>query len=165
MNRKKMIKATLVACVFFLGLGGWLLHGRVHPFSMGTVYWIPFIAGIFSVFFVPVFFWFKRTLTIAYLINGFSAILGTIAMGHYSIVHFNGPITPRSLVLNTLFADIMLLWAKFAAGKALYNLEFLKSDTDTVPGGRFLRYPNMGWWCVHLIVITIVYALGNILWK
>jgi len=59
----------------------------------------------------------------------------------------------------------MLLWAKFAAGKALYNLEFLKSDTDTVPGGRFLRYPNMGWWCVHLIVITIVYALGNILWK
>ena len=86
-------------------------------------------------------------------------------MGYFSIVHFEGTLAITSIFLNTLFADICLAWAKFAVGKALYDIEYLKSDSDTVLKGRYFRYPNMGWWWVHLVGLTVVYAAGNLLWK
>jgi hypothetical protein len=165
MNRKKMIKATLVIALFFLTLGGWLLHLRIHPVAKDWENVIPLISGIGSVFFLPFLFWFRQTVTLAYLINGFSAIIGTILMTHFSIIHFQGPLTPGNIIINTLLADVAVLWGKFALGKALFSLEFLKSETDTAPKGRFFRYPNMGWWWVHLFALAIVYTLGNIFWK
>jgi len=165
MNRKKMIKATLVFGLLVLALGGWLLHYRIHPVIKGAVYYIPFIFGITSVFCLPFLFWFRKTLNFAYILNGFSVILGTILMGHFSISHFQGPLTAKNIIVNTLFADITLAWGKFALGKALYDLEYLKSDADTVSKGRYFRYPNMGWWWVHLIGLAAVYTAGNILWK
>jgi hypothetical protein len=27
------------------------------------------------------------------------------------------------------------------------------------------RYPNMGWWMIHLIGISLVYFLGNYFWR
>ena len=86
-------------------------------------------------------------------------------MAQFSIVHFEGPVNLKSIFLGTLLADIAILWGKFALGKALFDLEFLKSDTDPGPKGRFFRYPNMGWWWVHLFALSLVYTLGNILWK
>ena len=165
MNRKKSIKITLIACLFFITLGGWLLHLRIHPVTKYTENIIPLISGVISIFFIPFLFWFRRTLTLAYIVNGFSAIIGTILMTHFSIVHFQGDLTLPNIILNTLLADIGILWGKFALGKALFNLEFLKSDADIIPRGRFFRYPNMGWWWVHFFGLAIVYALGNILWK
>jgi len=86
-------------------------------------------------------------------------------MSHFSIAHFKGPVTLDAILFNTLLADIAILWAKFALGKALFDLEFLKSDADTMGKGRFFRYPNMGWWWVHLFALGLVYALGNFFWK
>lgn len=165
MNKKTMLKITLIFELFVLGLGGWLLHYRIHPFTKGTVYYIPFISGIVSVFCLPLLFWFKKTLNAAYIINGFLAIIGTILMADFSIANFQGPVTAANIIVNTLFADIVLVWGKFGAGKALYMLESLKSDADTVSKGRYFRYPNMGWWWVHLIGLTALYAAGKILWK
>jgi hypothetical protein len=31
--------------------------------------------------------------------------------------------------------------------------------------GRIWRYPNMGWWWVHLFALSVVYAAGNLLWN
>jgi len=165
MNRKKMIKAALIASLFFLALGGWLLHLRIHPIAKDIDNVIPFILGIGSVFCLPLLFWFRPTIVLAYIINGFLVIIGTILMAHFSIIHFKGPITPANIILNTLLADIAILWSKFAVGKALFDLEFLKSDTDVVAQGRFFRYPNMGWWGAHLFALAAVYALGNIFWR
>lgn len=165
MNRKRMIKTALIAGLFFLALGGWLLHLRIHPLKNGEENIIPLILGIVSVFFTPFLFCFRPTINLAYILNGFSAIIGTITMAHFSIVHFQGPLTALSIILNTTFADIAVLWGKFAIGQAVFGLEFLKSDTDKLPKGRFFRYPNMGWWWVHLFALAIVYALGNIFWK
>ncbi len=159
------IKAALVTSLFFLALGGWLLHLRIHPFSKNANYVIPFISGIISVFFLPLLFCFRPTVALAYILNGFLAIIGTITMAHLSIAHFDEPFELGNILLNTTFADIALLWAKFAAGKALFDLERLKSDADTLPKGRFLRYPNMGWWWIHLLGLSTLYVLGNILWK
>jgi len=165
MTRKKMIKVTLVASLFFLALGGWLLHIRIHPLAKNDDNVIPFISGIISVFFSPFLFWFRPTVAFAYIINGFLAIIGTIIMAYFSIAHIQWPVTPGSILFNTTFADIAILWGKFALGKALFELEFLKSDTDAAPKGRFFRYPNMGWWWFHLFALAAVYALGYILWK
>lgn len=165
MTRKKNLKALLIACLFFLALGGWLLHLRVHTPGDELDDYVPFITGIFSVFVLPVLFSFKKTLSIAYLVNGMIAIIGTITMAHFSIVKFEGPATFLTIMINTTIADIAILWGKFAIGKAIYDLEFLHNDNETHPKGRFIRYPNMGFWLIHLAVLSAVYALGNILWK
>ncbi len=165
MNRKKMVKETLIASLFFLALGGWLLHLRIHSPVKGAGYFIPFIAGILSAFCLPFLFCFRRTLAFAYVVNGFLVIIGTITMAHFSIFNFKVPITAANIILTTTLADIMVLWGKFSVGKALFDLEYLKSDTDVVTKGRFFRYPNLGWWWAHLIALTTVYTLGKILWK
>ena len=165
MTRKMMVKLTLLCGLIFLGLGGWLLHLRIHPVSKNASNYVPFIAGIISIFCLPVMFWFRKTITLGYILNGFFVIIGTITMSHFSIANFKGPVTFTGIMLNTTLADISLLWGKFAVGKALFDLEFLKSDADQAPKGRFFRYPNMGWWLAHLFGISIIYALGNILWK
>ena len=165
MNKKEMIKATLVAGLFFLSLGGWFLHLRIHPLVKNAANLIPFISGIGSVFCLPALFCFRPTVALAYMINGFLAIIGTITMAHFSLAHFQGSVTPAGIILNTTFADIAILWGKFAVGKALFDLGLLKSVTDESHKGRFFRYPNMGWWWVHLFALAVVYALGNIFWK
>ena len=165
MNRKKTVKAALIVALFFLALGGWCLHLRIHSPAKDEDNLIPFISGILSVFCVPLFFCFRRTLAWAYVLNGFLVILGTVTMAHFSIVHFQGPVTLASILLTTTLADIAVLWAKFALGKALFDLEFLRSETDAAPKGHFFRYPHMGWWWVHLFAVALVYFLGNVLWK
>lgn len=165
MNMKNKIKGILIAGLFFLALGGWLLHFRIHPLVKDADNLIPLISGILSVFCLPLLFYFRPTVPLAYIINGFLAILGTIIMAQFSITNFKGPFTFENIVLLSTFADIAILWGKFSVGKAIFDLEYLKSDKDTVEKGRFFRYPNMGWWWVHLFALAIVYSLGNIFWK
>jgi len=86
-------------------------------------------------------------------------------MAQFSIVNFKGPLTFESIILNSTFADIAILWGKFSVGKAIFDLEYLKTDKDAAAKGRFFRYPNMGWWWIHLFALSAVYALGNIFWK
>jgi len=165
MTRKEMIRRTLVAGLFFFALGGWFLHLRIHPPSEEAGHLIPFISGVLSVFCVPVLFCYRRTLVLAYLLNGFSVILGTVLMAHFSIVRFQGPLTLPNVLLMTTIPDIVILWGKFALGKALFDLELLRSETDAASKGRFFRYPRMGWWWVHLAGVAAIYALGNLFWK
>jgi len=165
MSRKKMLKATLIGGLVLLAFGGWCLHLRIHPPSKNAANLIPFISGVLGVFCIPLLFCYRRTLAWAYVLNGFSVIVGTVTMAHFSIVHFQGPVTLPNLLLTTTLADIAILWTKFVLGKTLFDLEFLRSETDPSPKGHFFRYPNMGWWWVHLFSVAIVYALGNMLWK
>ena len=165
MTIKQVIKAYLVAGMFFFALGGWLLHYRIHPPEKNPSFYIPYIAGVVGVFIVPTLFWFKRTFTWAYIINGFGVIIGTITMAQFSVEHFKGELVPINIIVNTLLADILILWGVFVAGKALFDLEFFKNDSDPAPRGRYLRYPNMGWWYVHLAGFTLVYGAGKLLWK
>lgn len=165
MNRKAAIKGALVGSLFFLALGGWLLHLRIHPAAKNPSNIIPFVSGIIGVFCLPLMFYFRPTITLAYLVNGFSAIIGTITMAHFSLITFKDPFTPVNILLKTTLADIAILLGKFFMGKAIFDLEFLKSETDTLPRGRFFRYPNMGWWGAHFFGLALVYALGKIFWK
>lgn len=162
MTRKKYIKLLLILGIFSLSFGGWLLHFRIHSPFAESYNLIPFIIGLIGIFIVPFLFWFKQTIAYAYLINGFSVILGTILMGHYSLVHLHGSFTLNNLLFGTLFADIVVLWGKFYIGKVLFELEWLRSDQDPAPEGRYFRYPNMGFWWVHFLSWSIVYTIGSI---
>jgi hypothetical protein len=165
MNRKEVLKTTLITGLVFLALGGWLMHTRFHPPQADADNLVPFISGLISIIVLPVMFWFRPTLAYAYVINGFLVILGTITMAHFSIVKFGLPTSLGALFFGSMLPDIVLLWGKFVFGKAIFDLDFLKSDQDVQPKGRYFRYPNTGWWLVHLVLLSLVYALGHLLWK
>jgi hypothetical protein len=76
------------------------------------------------------------------VLNGFSVIVGTVTMTHFSIVHFPSPFALKSIFLNTLLADILLLWGNFFVGKALFDLETFGYDADRVKKGKPFRYPT-----------------------
>lgn len=153
MTVKSRIKAALVAGLVFIPAGGLMFHLYIHPPQKAAYGLVPLIIGIISIFAIPCLFCFRKTLHAAYLLNGFAVILGTITMGHFSIVKV------------PLVADIVVLWAKFSLGYAIFNMEMFKLDTTIKPGWRTIRYPNFGFWLVHLAALSTVYALGAILWR
>jgi hypothetical protein len=86
-------------------------------------------------------------------------------MAHFSLKNAPAVWTLQSVLFKTLLAEIAILWGKFVVGKALFEIELLKQPADAVRKGRFFRYPNMGWWWVHLVALSVVYTLGYLIWK
>jgi hypothetical protein len=166
MNKKNYMRLNLILAIFFLALGGWLLHLRIHPIAKDTENFIPLVAGFISVFVIPVLFIFRSTISFAYLLNGMTVIIGTIAMTHFTIENPPQEWTFQTIFLGTLLADIILLWGKFAVGKALFDLDAVINRPDAaVSSGRLFRFPNMGFWFVHLVTLTAVYMIGGYFWK
>ncbi len=152
---RKNIKAYLIAALFLVSLGGLIIHYRAHHPSEASFGYVPLVAGLISVIVIPTMFMFRPTLHLAHLLNGFTAIIGIITMAHFSFVH------------APLYAHLAIVTAKFYIGRAIFELA-IYSNLDTKPsalGWRTLRYPNMGFWYVHLVVMSAVYALGHFVWK
>jgi len=164
MTQKKNIQGLLIAALFVVSLGGWLLHLRVHPPAPQGYGFVPFIVGLISIIVIPAMFCFRRVVQYAYVLNGFAVIIGTITMAHFALAHLVSPVTPESLILRTTFPDILMLLSKFFAGKAIFDLNRM-SAPDAAHSGIFLRYPNLGWWLVHFIGASAVYAAGHFLWR
>jgi hypothetical protein len=151
---KNRIKCLLVFGLFFVSLGGGMFHTAFHPYAKTGYGWVPFIAGLLGVLVIPPLFYFRKTLHLAYLLNGFAVIVGTITMLHFS------------LVMRPLWADILILWTKFAIGRAIFCLEIYPPDSHPkVRGWNLVRYPQLGFWYVHLVVWGAVYFLGNFFWR
>jgi hypothetical protein len=165
MTIRTYVKSILLIGLFTLSLGGFLLHSRIHPVTKEAINLIPAICGVLGILVVPVLFFFKKTIAYGYVINGFAVIIGTITMAHYSIAHWPNPTTVQAILLNTTLADILILWGKFFIGKSIFDLEFFGYDAGKEKKGKTYRYPNIGWWLVHLAAVSIVYYLGNILWR
>lgn len=165
MVQKDKLRVLLITGLFLVSLGGWLLHVRIHPpFKLAANY-IPFIIGLVSCTIIPAMFLFRKTTAYAYVINGMMVIIGTITMTHFSLVHLPVHITYRTIFTGTLLADIAILMTNFALGKSLFELEMLKSEETPLRHGRSFRYPNMGWWLVHLFALSVTYVLGHFLWN
>jgi hypothetical protein len=166
MKKKDNVRLTLILALFFFALGGWLFHLQYHEPAKDAENYIPTVVGLISVFITPVLFIFRSTVPFAYLINGMTTIIGTIAMVHFSIKNPPEVWTIKTIFLGTLLADIIILWGKFAVGKALFELELALNQPDApMRKGRFFRFPNMGFWFVHVVTLTVVYLLGAYLWK
>jgi hypothetical protein len=166
MKKKDYLRLTLILAIFFLALGGWLLHLRIHSTAKDAENYIPAVAGFISVIIIPVLFIFRSTTPFAYLLNGMTVIIGTIMMTHFSIENHPQVWTLQTILLGTLLADIALLWGKFAVGKALFDMEStVNRPDDPVRSGRFFRFPNMGFWFAHVVTLTTVYLIGKYFWK
>lgn len=151
---KKKIKGLLIFALFLASLGGGWMHFYNHPVSEVTYGWVPFIVGVITIFLVPLLFVFRKTLNLAYLLNGFAVIIGTIMMAHFSLK--DSPIWP----------NILILWAKFAIGRAIFCLEIYPMDSNPkVKGWNLIRYPQLGFWFIHLAMWSLVYFLGNYFWR
>jgi hypothetical protein len=165
MVQKQKVRVLLVVGLFFISLGGWLLHMRIHPISKLAAGWVPFVAGLIGVTAVPVMFLFRRLVAYAYVVNGMLVIIGTITMAHFSLAHPPEQVGFQTLFMGTMLPDIFVLFTNFMLGKSLFELEMLKTEETPARHGRFFRYPNMGWWFVHLFTLSAVYVLGHWLWK
>jgi len=165
MVQKQKVRLLLVGALFFVSLGGWMLHIRMHPPLKQAVHLVPFLAGLLSITAIPLMFLFRKTVAYAYVMNGMLVIIGAITMTHFSFAYLPGYISFGTITLNTSLSDIGILFTNFMLGKALFELEMLKGEDTRVRHGRFYRYPNMGWWLVHLVALSAVYLLGHLLWK
>ena len=167
MSVKAYTKTMLLMGLIMIALGGFLLHSRFHPADAKTANIVPAICGILSIIVVPILFLFRRTIAYGYVLNGFTVIIGTITMAHLSIATWpeNTAVTAKTIIFGTLLMDIIILWGKFFIGKAIFDLEFFGYDAGREKKGVTYRYPNLGWWLVHLVTVSIVYYLGHILWR
>ena len=166
MKKKDYFRLVLILAIFFLALGGWLLHLRIHPIAKDAENYIPLVAGFISVFLIPILFIFRSTISFAYLLNGMTVIIGTITMTHFSIENHPPVWTLQTILLGTCLPDILMLWGKFAVGKALFDLDpvIIRPDAE-ISSGRFFRFPNMGFWFAHIVTLTAVYLIGSYFWK
>jgi hypothetical protein len=151
---KNRITNYLIGALFLISLGGFGLHFAIHNPGKDLFGYVPFIAGLISVIAVPLLFKFKKTIHLAYILNGFIVIIGIITMVNFSISE--KPIIP----------DIMILLGKFYLGRAIFCLEVFNLESDPHPAGwNLIKYPNMGFWYVHLVLLSAVYFLGHYFWR
>lgn len=156
-------KSLCLAALVVMGVAGLLLHLRIHPYENNPSFLISVVCGIVSVIIVPLLFLFKRTLHYGYVVNGFMVIIGTVTMVHFSLAHLPAPLTPASIFFKTTFPHILILWGKFLIGKVLFDLEVFGYNKAAEKKGVSYRYPNLGWWYVHLIAVAAVYYAGHLL--
>ena len=158
-------RSILLGAFVALALGGFLIHFRIHLISQNSSFIVPFVAGILSVIVIPALFCFKKTISYGYVLNGFLCIIGTVTMGHYAIANWSAPNSPPDIILKSMLIDILIVWAKFFVGHALFELETYGFDANQKKVGITYRYPNLGWWLIHLVGVGGVYSLGNYFWR
>ena len=152
---KNYVKNVLILALFLFALGGSMLHIYIHPIAKHAYGWVPLISAVVSVVVIPLLFMFRKTIHWAYILNGFTAIVGVITMAHFSIVR--SPIIP----------DILVLLAKLYVGRAIFCVEIFQMENEAFKPTllQYIRYPHMGFWYVHFILLSLVYFLGNLLWR
>ncbi len=167
MTQKRYLSMVLVMCLLMVSIGGFIIHTRSHLILENGSYLVPFIAGIISILVLPLMFLNKRLIIYAYLANGILAIIGTITMVHFSIVSMPRRINLNYLIMRTNLPDILILWGVFIVGKLIFDLETTNANNLDAPRnkGNFIRFPNMGYWLIHLVALSIVYYLGHVLWR
>ena len=162
MKNKTVLKISLIVGFVLMALGGWMLHFRIHHLAQNSANYIPFICGILSTIVITVLFCYRKTVPLAYLANGIFVIIGTVTMAHFSLAHLKGDYSFYTLVFTTLFCDILTLWVRFIIGKAVFELEFFAMESDA-PGGKYWRYPALGFWIVHIAAISVIYGIGHLI--
>jgi hypothetical protein len=108
-----------------LSLGGWLVHVGHHSPAVAAINWLPAIIGFATTFILPFMFNYSKTARWAFLITVIAVIGGTITMADFSFDHPPETITLGSIIFQTIFPDILILWAKLPI--ALSILQFWRS--------------------------------------
>ncbi|MDQ7827091.1 MAG: hypothetical protein RDV48_30115 [Candidatus Eremiobacteraeota bacterium] len=164
-----MQRRNLIFALVFIGIGGFLLHLRIHsPLVEGHLRWqnlFPAIGDLATVFVVTMLFMSKGTADIAYVINGLTVIIGIILMSHFSIAHALPGKGFTQSILSSTFCDSLILFGKFFVGKEIFDHYYPERTRDDWKYPQGFRYLHNGWWLVHFAGITLVYIIGVLIFK
>jgi hypothetical protein len=105
--------------LWVMAFGGLLLHARIHPPSKDALNWIGVGFPLFNAFVLPWLFLFRRTVPWAYLINVTSVVVGVATMTWFSFTHWDQPVTFKTVLLASTFADSLILLAKLPLAHAI----------------------------------------------
>ncbi len=152
---KKEIQKPIIALIL-ISLGGCILHFRPHPITADADNLLPFFFGLVDIIITPILFNHKKTVIIAYLINGIGVIVGTIAMATFSIYRFAEPVTLVNIMFRTMLADIFILFSKLFIGQAILSYFY--------PAGLGRLFKPF-WWVRHFCYFSIIFTLGHFLWR
>jgi hypothetical protein len=133
-----------------------MLHFRIHNISVNPSNYVPFLLGLFDVLIIPQLFNYKKTVIIAYLINGVGVIIGTLVMADFGLDALSQPLTFTSVIFKTTLADILILFSKLFIGQVILSHFY--------PAGLG-RLFTLSWWIRHFIYLTAVFSLGHFLWR
>jgi hypothetical protein len=117
-NRKICLPVT---SFFLIALGGLLLHLRIHPPGKDPANAVPIVFGIVSTFVLPFLFNRADAVLWAYGFNVVAVIAGTLGMIHYSVESWQGPLTLKTLVLQSTLPDILILWARLPLAHLIWR--------------------------------------------
>jgi hypothetical protein len=152
---KKEIRSPILG-LFFLSLGGWMLHFRIHPIAANPSNFVPFVYGLVGIMVMPLLFNNKKTVIIAYLLNGTGVIIGAIAMAAFSLSALPPSLTFSGLILKTTLGDILILFSKLFVGQMILSHFY--------PSGLGRMFTS-GWWIRHFFYFSIAFSLGHFLWR
>jgi hypothetical protein len=152
---KKEIRKPILA-LLLLSLGGWILHFRVHPITHNPSNFVPFVLGLIDIFITPQLFNYKKTVILAYLINGIGVIVGAITMASFSLSSLPDPLTFTSIIFKTTLAHILILFSKLFIGQMVLSHFY--------PAGLGRLFTPF-WWLRHFCYLSVVFALGHFLWR
>lgn len=150
---KKEIRKDILA-LFFISLGGWCLHVRIHSVSDSPSNFAPFLSGLVSFLAVPILLSHRRTVLVGYLLNGFSVIIGSVLMAHFSLSSPPDTLSIGSILFQTTLADIFILMAKLFVGQSILLHYY--------PNGLGRMF-TAAWWARHFCYFSVVYSIGHFL--
>lgn len=151
-----------IASLVSISIGGLLLHAVLHPVSSALegdsnpAFFVPLVAGFLSVTAVPILLSLKRTFLLGYLINGMTAVIGTIAMVVPGISHLPAKPEIGSILLDAQIPSAATLLAKLLIGQAILRYYH--------PNGTG-RLFTLFFWARHLVYLSVVFYLGSLLWR
>jgi hypothetical protein len=152
---QKEIRRPILA-LMLISLGGWMLHFRVHPITAHSVNFLPFLLGLVDIIITPILFNYRKTVIIAYLINGIGVIIGSIAMAVFSLYHLPEPLMLSGILFKTMLSDILILLSKLFIGQLILSHFY--------PAGLG-RLFTPSWWVRHFCYLSLVFALGHLWWR
>ena len=152
---QKEIRKPILA-LMLISLGGWMLHFRIHSITAHSVNFLPFLLGLVDIVITPVLFNYRKTVVVAYLVNGIGVIIGSIAMAVFSIYHFAEPATLSNILFKTMLSDIFILLSKLFIGQLILSYYY--------PSGLG-RLFTTSWWVRHFCYLSLIFALGHFWWR
>lgn len=106
--------------MFFLALGGFLLHYRIHPFT--GIFRVATIASLLDAFLITALLCRRQFAVYGLVLKGMFTILGVILMGHFSIDGFAGKNpTLSDWIFKSTLPDILIALAGFLIAKVVYD--------------------------------------------
>jgi hypothetical protein len=162
------LRALAISGIFCMGLGGLLLHAKIHWIFSGDqllpTNLIPLVATLVSVIAVTALFATGKHSAEAQLLNGMTAVIGIVVMTHYMLALSAGDYQLSVLVLQGTLADSLILIGKWALGQMLFEIDADRQAgralKDIGKRPAWWRYLRPGWWLIHLLAMAAVYTVG-----